>query len=68
MSHLLTLVPNTDVERGFSVEGPELVVESDNVTLSCTASKYTYSKDLEWLYKDIDKFLPVTGNKPFLYI
>lgn len=68
VSHSNNVFCDTDVERGFSVEGPELVVESDNVTLNCAASKYTYSKDLEWLYKDSDKFLPITGNKPFLYI
>lgn len=51
-----------DVEKGFSVEGPELVVETDNVTLNCAASKYTYNKDLEWLYMDSDKFLPITSN------
>ncbi|XP_046666078.1 vascular endothelial growth factor receptor kdr-like isoform X3 [Homalodisca vitripennis] len=43
----------TEVEEGFNIVHPELVVQTDNVTLSCGASKYKYTSDFRWfLEKD----------------
>ncbi|XP_054257014.1 uncharacterized protein LOC128982006 isoform X4 [Macrosteles quadrilineatus] len=39
----------TDVEGGMSIDAPELVVETDNVTLSCGASKYNYTGTPGWV-------------------
>ncbi|XP_054260058.1 vascular endothelial growth factor receptor 1 isoform X2 [Macrosteles quadrilineatus] len=42
----------TDVEGGMSIDAPELVVETDNVTLSCGASKYNYTGTPGWVKVD----------------
>ncbi|XP_050544021.1 vascular endothelial growth factor receptor 1 isoform X2 [Daktulosphaira vitifoliae] len=41
----------TDVTRGLSIKGPPVVVEGDNITVECGASKYMYAQNISWAFR-----------------
>ncbi|KAF0766886.1 vascular endothelial growth factor receptor 1 isoform X2 [Aphis craccivora] len=54
----------TDVYNGLSIKGPPIVVEGDDITVECGASKYNYNQDIKWIYRDLNnKEKPVNKDK-----
>ncbi|XP_072158763.1 vascular endothelial growth factor receptor 1 isoform X2 [Bemisia tabaci] len=45
----------SDVENGFAVWGPDLIVEKDDVVLGCGASKYDYLPEISWMFTMFDE-------------
>jgi len=42
-----------DIPNGLDVIGPSLVVEGDNITIQCGASKYNYDKNIKWIHQTL---------------
>lgn len=38
----------------MAIKGPPIVVEGDDVTIECGASKYHYTPDIKWIYRDLN--------------
>ncbi|XP_060867787.1 vascular endothelial growth factor receptor 1 isoform X2 [Metopolophium dirhodum] len=54
----------TDVSNGLAITGPTIVVDGDDITIECGASKYMYNEYIKWIFRDLnDKEHPVNIDK-----
>ncbi|XP_050420983.1 vascular endothelial growth factor receptor 1 isoform X2 [Adelges cooleyi] len=55
----------TDVNKGLEIKGPKTIVEGDNVMIECGASKYMYTKNIEWIHRTTPNNImkPINLNK-----
>jgi len=48
----------------LAIKGPQIVVEGDDITVECGASKYNYTQDIKWIYRDLNNIeKPVNNDK-----
>jgi len=53
-----------DVSNGLGIKGPPIVVDGDDITIECGASKYNYNQSIKWIYRDLNNLeSPVNNNK-----
>jgi len=53
-----------DVSNGLAIKGPPIVVDGDDITIECGASKYNYNQNIKWIYRDLNNVeSPVNDNK-----
>lgn len=43
-----------DIPNGLAVQGPQLIVEGDNITIECGASKYDYFQNITWSHQTLN--------------
>ncbi|XP_022178523.1 vascular endothelial growth factor receptor 1 isoform X3 [Myzus persicae] len=54
----------TDVSNGLGIKGPPIVVDGDDITIECGASKYNYNENIKWIYRDLNNIeSPVNNDK-----
>lgn len=51
-----------DVKNGFMLDYPNMVIETDNITLSCGVSKYHYSNEIQWIFTNVTGDRKTTTN------
>jgi len=53
----------------LAITGPPIVVDGDDITIECGASKYMYNEYIKWIFRDLnDKEHPVTiDNSEHIY-
>lgn len=52
----------------MSIKGPPIVVEGDDITVECGASKYNYNQDIKWIYRDLNNIEKPVNNDKSEYI
>lgn len=50
--------------NGLNIKGPPVVVEGDNITVECGASKYNYHQNIRWVHKKLnnEEEYPLSNN------
>lgn len=44
----------------MAIKGPAIVVEDDNITIECVASKYKYQSNIKWIHRALNnKEIPI---------
>jgi len=47
----------------LAIKGPPIVVDGDDITIECGASKYNYNQNIKWIYRDLNNAeSPVNNN------